>query len=106
MEFLKLIIRETRNVKRELRARCLMYFKLGYVKKQMERRRGGCGQHGCCGISIFGRFRKCLAPDGKTCLKWDNLPKRCQLYPIDEKDKAPGTESYCSFYWEKENEIN
>lgn len=69
MNRLKFFIREVKNLKRELRARYLMYFRPEYVKRQMARRGGGCGHHGCCGLSFFARFRKCLAPDGKTCLR-------------------------------------
>lgn len=97
---MRIFLREFKNVARELRAQYLIYFKPEYVSAQMKKRRGGCGQHGCCGISIFAKFRKCLK--GKECLKWSNLPKRCYLYPIDEEDKAIGTEKYCNFYWSEE----
>src|SRR3989344_5632644 len=96
------IRRELKNIKRELRARYLMYFRPKYVREQLTKRKGVCGGHGCCGLSFFSKYRKCLGPDGKTCLKWNEkcFSERCRNYPIDEKDKAIGTESYCNFYWD------
>ena len=96
------MIKILQSIKRELRREFLIHFRPDYIKKQMEKKRGVCGRHGCCLVSPFGKRRlgKCLDKDGKTCLLWHNLPKRCQLYPIDEKDKDPATKDYCNFYWD------
>lgn len=105
MRFIKLIVKELGAAKRVLRRKCYLLFKPSYVKKQLENRKGTCGQHGCCDLTIAGKIfnkylRRCLSRKSrKTCLRWQNLPKECKLYPLDEKDKIPETRNYCNFYW-------
>jgi hypothetical protein len=75
--------------------------------KQLEKRKGTCGYHGCCDYSFLQKIyninvRKCLnKSDHRRCLRWESLPKECQIYPFDERDKIPETKSFCSFYWEE-----
>jgi len=67
------------------------------------KRKGTCGRHGCCDLSILSKLHKCIDPNDRTkCLKWDNLPFDCKAYPFDEKDKIPETKEYCCFYWDDE----
>tara|TARA_Y100000310_G_C20590348_1_gene767647 strand:- start:640 stop:975 length:336 start_codon:yes stop_codon:yes gene_type:complete len=99
-KFLITVTRELGTIKRALRRKYLIYFRPKYVEGQMRKRKGVCGRHGCCDLSIFHKYRKCLSSSDRTkCLYWDNLPKECKLYPIDEEDKVPETRSYCNFYW-------
>ena len=77
-------------------------FRKGYVQRQLARRKGVCGRHGCCDLDWLARLRhrRCLDPLDRTkCLKWGSQPSRCKAYPFDEKDKKPATRSYCAFYW-------
>jgi len=86
---------------RILRRAFLKLFRPSYVRKQFATRKGVCGRHGCCDLSYFFRNRDCLDPDDRTnCLKRNDLPPECMLYPIDEKDKIAETRGYCNFYWE------
>ena len=105
----RVIIREIGAIKRMLRRNYYIYFREDYVKKQIRKRRGLCGHHGCCDLSILHKvynlyFRKCLSRDDRRrCLRWNNLPRECRIYPFDEKDKILETRSYCNFYWEEES---
>lgn len=106
-KYLKIFLRELSVIKRMLRRRYYMYFRPEYVRQQLERRRGACGQHGCCDLSVLQRiynlsYRKCLSRYGHSrCEHWKNLPQECKIYPLDEKDKIPETKNYCNFYWEE-----
>jgi len=85
--------------------RRLYYFKFrgDYVMGQLRRRKGKCGMHGCCDLTVLNRlfFRKCLDRRDRTkCLKQGNLPFMCHVYPFDEKDKHHLTGDICNFYWE------
>jgi len=100
-QIIKAAIEEIGTVKRGLRRKYYMYLRPAYVKSQMQKRKGTCGMHGCCDLSRLHKYRPCLCKTDRTkCLKWDKLPKECQIYPLDEKDKIPATRSYCNFYWE------
>lgn len=101
MDIINGIIKEFKGLKRELRAFYLMHFRPKYVQRQLETRKGICGMHGCCGMSFVSRFRRCLSKDKVHCVSKELMTKRCLAYPIDEKDKAIGTESFCNFYWEE-----
>lgn len=104
--FLLRIIREIGVIKRAARRRYYMVFKPDYVREQIKKRKGACGYHGCCALSVLSRlynihFRKCLAiRESARCLRWKDVPKECQVYPLDERDKIPETKSYCNFYWD------
>ena len=79
-------------------------FRRGYVRRMAARRKGVCGRHGCCNLSALAKLRRCFDPeDDAYCLKKDNLPLFCRMYPFDEKDKHPATRAYCNFYWDDEN---
>lgn len=98
-----MLIREIGTIKRALRRKYYIWFRPIYIKEQMKKRRGICGKHGCCDFSIFQKLKKCpnlSKEDSTKCLRWDNLPKICQIYPLDEKDKIPETKDYCNFHWE------
>ena len=88
-----------------LRREYYIHLRPDYVDKQVKKRRGMCGQHGCCDLSLLQKiyniyYRKCLSKDiCSKCLRWENLPRGCRIYPLDEKDKIPETRSYCNFYW-------
>lgn len=98
--------RDVGAVYRFLRRKLYMTFRKDYVKKQLETRKGICGGHGCCDLSFFHRKRKCLDPCDRTkCLKWEDLPYECIVYPFDEKDKVPETRPYCNFYWEEKKNV-
>jgi hypothetical protein len=105
MNLLKIVTVETGSIARALRRRWYIHFKQDYVNKQIEKRRGVCGHHGCCDLSLLHRlynkyYKKCLNQnDRRACLLRKKLPRECQVYPLDEKDKIPETKSYCNFYW-------
>jgi hypothetical protein len=112
MSLLRTIVTEMEVIKRTLRRRYYMVLRPNYIEEQMKKRRGGCGRHGCCDLSFLHRiynkyYRRCLSKDDRTrCLLWKNLPRECQVYPLDEKDKIPETRSYCNFYWEEEKSLS
>lgn len=91
------------TISRAIRREYYILFKQDYIKEQLKKRKGVCGMHGCCALYCH---RKCIGADKKTCLKWDNLPYRCRIYPFDEKDKHPATRAYCNFYWENDETHN
>lgn len=77
----------------------LIIFRPYYVMRSLSKKRGSCKNCGCCGFSIS---KYCKYWDKKKhCLRWNNLPFMCRIYPIDEKDKNPFTKKNCGFYWEK-----
>ena len=85
-----------------------MYFRLcrpEYVRRQLARRQGVCGRHGCCDLTAMSRWKnlswhKCLDRDERTCCRrWPDLPEYCRWYPFDEQDKIPQTRDYCNFHW-------
>ena len=95
------LLRELGTVYRFIRRKYYMTFKKHYVEEMLKARKGVCGGHGCCDLSFFHRNRKCLDPTERTnCLRWNNLPKECLVYPFDEKDKIPETRAYCNFHWD------
>jgi len=99
-----IVRKEAGALYRHLRRRFYYIFRRNYVRTMIANRKGVCGRHGCCDLSILTRFRACIDPADRTkCLKWRCLPFHCQRYPFDEKDKIPETRSYCSFYWLEEN---
>lgn len=80
-------------------------FRRKYVLRQVAGRKGVCGRHGCCDLSMLAKYRKCIDPDDRTkCLKWDDQPFACRMYPFDEKDKHPATLEYCDFHWDDDEE--
>ena len=105
--FLRNVYWEFAEVLTFLRRCFYMVFRRDYVRKMLARRRGTCEAHGCCWNHLAHRlvFRHCTDPTDRTrCLKWENLPKGCRMYPFDEKDKDPKTRSYCNFYWVDESQ--
>lgn len=61
-------------------------------------------RHGCCDLSILAKLRRCIDPEDPTrCLKHDDKPFACRMYPFDENDKHPATRAYCNFYWVDED---
>jgi len=108
MDLLRIIIKEIAVIKRILRRRYYILFRQSYVKEQLRKRKGICGYHGCCSLSILNKlynvyYRRCLIKeDYARCLYWRKLPRECKVYPLDEKDKIPETKNYCNFYWEIE----
>jgi hypothetical protein len=106
LNLLKNVIREIGVIKRMLRRKYYIYFRPDYVDRQIKERKGSCAQHGCCDLSILHRiyngfYRRCLSEKNNrtVCRRWRSLPKECQIYPLDEKDKIPETRAYCSFHW-------
>lgn len=98
-----LIKKEVYAIKRVLRRIYLIWFKTEYVRQQIQSRKGICGKHGCCDLTILSRIasKNCLSSSDSTiCLRWTELNFICKAYPIDEKDKIPETLGYCNFYWE------
>ena len=78
---------------RHVRRWGLVLLKPFYVMRSLSARRGECKHCGCCWS------RKCRYFDDPDCLRWDNLPLMCVLYPIDEADKTPFAKEHCGFYW-------
>ena len=98
----KTIGKEIGTLKRALRRKYYILFKKAYVEKQLRERKGKCGMHGCCNLSVFHSFRNCFdRKNPRKCLKWGNQPPECRIYPFDEEDKIPETRAYCNFYWSK-----
>jgi hypothetical protein len=98
---MNIILRELRSLYRVMRRFYYMTFRGSHVREMMRKRRGTCGKHGCCDLTIFRKHPRCLDGHDRThCLKWGSLPSSCRVYPIDEKDKIPETVPYCNFYWE------
>lgn len=96
------IIEELGTIKRAARREFYLQFRKGYVARQLKERKGKCGRHGCCNLSVFHTFRTCFDKKNPAkCLRWEHLPYRCRVYPFDEQDKIPKTRAYCNFYWEK-----
>jgi len=79
-----------KSFKRHLRRWSLIIFRPYYVMEKLSQRRGGCNNCGCCGDY-------CKDYCHPNCLRWNNLPFLCKLYPIDEKERI----DKCGFYWEK-----
>jgi hypothetical protein len=102
-EGLSVLVNECHSIQRWVRRRYLIWFRPDYVRAQIESRKGSCGRHGCCDLTMFAPVlrRGCFSKKEKSmCLRWGKLPAECRLYPIDEKDKIPETLDYCGFYWE------
>lgn len=100
---LVLIKKEIYALKRWFRRRYLIWFKPKYVLEQIKLRKGICGKHGCCDLTILDRMAHhgCLnTKDRTSCMRWQNFNFECKVYPIDEEDKIPETFSYCNFYWD------
>lgn len=103
---MNILIRELSAVYRVLRRQFYFVFRRRYVLDMVARRKGTCGHHGCCDLSILARFRRCIDPNDRTrCLEWDNLPFSCRVYPFDEKDKIPETRVYCNFHWDEDDSL-
>jgi hypothetical protein len=104
--FRKVMAQEAGAIKRAIRRRYYILMKPRYVAAQLKKRRGSCGKHGCCNLSLTSRIlntrlRKCLlAKEPAVCRHWAALPLECRIYPMDEKDKIPETKRYCNFYWQ------
>lgn len=87
------------QIKRHIRRWLLIIFKPKYVMASLSQRKGKCNNCGCCSShSGCPYFR-----EKANCLKWNNMPFICKLYPLDEKDKAPFTKTMCGFYWGKKS---
>ena len=98
---MKLLFKESATIIRALRRKYYMYFRKAHIRAMLARRKGSCGRHGCCDMSLWHHHRRCLSRADRTaCLQWQNLPEECRIYPFDEKDKIPETRAYCNFYWE------
>lgn len=92
------------TILRGMRRAYYFTFKMEYVMEQLKRRKGKCGNHGCCDLTLLSRLfsRNCFDREGGTmCKRWENLPFVCRAYPFDEKDKIPSTRSHCNFYWDE-----
>ena len=81
-------------------------FNRDYIKEQIKKRKGKCGGHGCCDVTLLEKvvninIRKCYDDKNKKCLRWDNIPFSCLSYPFDEKDKHPMLRDICKFKWEE-----
>ncbi|MFA4944962.1 MAG: hypothetical protein WC789_09715 [Lentisphaeria bacterium] len=74
----------TRQVRGKLRRWWLVTFRPGYVRRQLARREGECGQCGvCCGLGntcpVLHFKKHCLIYHGYR-------PRACRFFPIDERD--------------------
>ena len=78
-------------------------FRRGYVKRQLARRRGECGQCGvCCALGIT-----CPALRQAGCCSiytTGGRPRNCEIFPLDEKDLADVKLSggACAYWFEPE----
>jgi len=98
---------ELKSILREIRRIYYLNFRKDYVMEQLRKRKGKCGRHGCCDLTVLCKLfsRKCLDKKDRTrCLKWNNLPFSCYAYPFDEKDKHHLTKDICNFHWSNEEE--
>lgn len=101
------MVRIFKALLRVVRRKYYLTFKADYVHNQIKTRKGMCGRHGCCDLTVVNSFCnkkifKCLSLLDRTeCLRWDRLPEECKAYPFDEKDKIPETRIYCNFHWDK-----
>jgi len=88
----------------KIRRAYLINFKPEYVVAQVEKRKGVCGKHGCCGKSIGGKIvtgiRGCFDKQTGLCKHPDKMPIHCRTYPIDEKDIVEKFKNICNFYWD------
>jgi len=73
---------------------------MDYVKRQLKKRKGKCGMHGCC--KTWPKIIRCKFLVGNKCVIWksDKMPLHCKIYPFDEKDKSPFSKKYCNFHWD------
>ena len=61
----------------------LCHFRPGYVRAQIEKRRGECRRCGdCCGIA----FRCPWLEDRNVCGHYEKRWLVCRMFPIDERD--------------------
>ena len=88
-----------------IRRRFYFAFRIKYIKRQMENRKGSCNHCSCCDIKFFcfwdyncpqhnKKTKRCNMGDTS---KWKNL---CFYYPFDEKDKWDRFKDECGFYWD------
>ncbi|MGA1196816.1 MAG: YkgJ family cysteine cluster protein [Candidatus Latescibacterota bacterium] len=64
----------------------LLRFQENYVEKQMESRQGECNQCGnCCEILFRCPFLVKVEDGSSLCSIYENRPKQCAAFPIDEK---------------------
>ena len=93
------------QIKRHTRRWLLIMFRPYYVMTSLSNRRGECKRCGCCrAIKETIKFPKSAIICSyftipNVCLKWNDLPLVCKLYPIDEKDKNEFSKNTCGFYW-------
>jgi hypothetical protein len=87
------------SIYRELRRKYYFTFRMDYVRKQLKKRKGRCGMHGCC--QTQPKLVRCKFAKGKKCKVWktNKMPFRCITYPFDEKDKSPFSRKVCNFRW-------
>ena len=72
----------------KLRRQYLIFFRPGYIRKSLERRRGQCGRSGaCCRLMYTCAFFQVKDQAG-GCGIYKLRPRVCRNFPIDERDLA------------------
>jgi len=70
----------------KIRRFLLLRFKKDYVDTQLEQRQGECNQCGkCCEILFRCPFLVKVEDGSSLCSIYDNRPKQCAAFPIDQK---------------------
>ena len=70
----------------KIRRFLLLRFRQNYVTEQIELRQGECNQCGnCCEILFKCPFLIKNETGGTLCSIYENRPKQCDAFPIDEK---------------------
>ncbi|MFA5020169.1 MAG: hypothetical protein WC533_03660 [Candidatus Pacearchaeota archaeon] len=92
-----------KRVYRVIRRSFFINFRKGYIEKQLRNRKGKCLACGCCGI--VGVKCQYFNKETNLCELWlkggkTAIPKHCQTYPFDEKDKVLYSKLNCGFYWD------
>ena len=84
------------GVKKYARRLLLIIFKPLYVMESLSQRKEQCNRCGCC-------TNWCKSYKHPKCLRKNNMPFMCKLFPIDEKDIGD-FKGKCSFYWVRKRE--
>lgn len=93
----------------KLRRQYLIFFRPGYIKKSLERRRGACARTGaCCNLMYSCAFFRKHDSQG-ACGVYKFRPRVCRNFPIDERDLADRDllmpDHPCGFTFAPENAV-
>lgn len=82
----QILRKASRQTLGKIRRFLLLRFKKSYVDQQIDKRQGECNQCGkCCEILFRCPFLLKLEDGNSMCSIYENRPKQCAAFPIDER---------------------